>query len=76
MRTTRVGKIEEGRESLIGEGFMEPQPVRLLARLINDALLEAAFFVAASEDPEAAKDEVWGSTERLLGGLIYRRSSA
>jgi len=37
---------------------MEPQPVRPLARLINGALLEAAFFVAASEDPEAARDEV------------------
>ncbi len=54
---------------------MEPQPVRPLARLINGALLEAAFFLAASDDPEARRDEVWGGMERLLGGLIYRRSS-
>jgi hypothetical protein len=71
-----VGKIEEGLESLIAEGLMEPQPVRPLARLINGALLEAAFFVAASEEPAAARDEVWGAMERLLGGLIDRRSTA
>jgi AcrR family transcriptional regulator len=71
-----VGKIEEGLEALIAEGLMESQPVRPLARLINGALLEAAFFVAASEDPEAARDEVWGAMERLLGGLMNRRSTA
>jgi AcrR family transcriptional regulator len=72
-----VGKIEEGLESLIAESFMEPQPVRPLARLINGALLEAAFFVAASEDPETARDEAWGALERLgSGGLMSRRSKA
>ena len=71
-----VGKIEEGLESLIAESLMEPQPVRPLARLVNGALLEAAFFVAASEDPGAARDEVWGATERLLGGLMNRQSTA
>jgi AcrR family transcriptional regulator len=71
-----VAKIEEGLESLIAEGLMEPQPVKALARLINGVLLEAAFFVATSEDPEAARDEVWGAMERLLGGLMNRRSTA
>jgi AcrR family transcriptional regulator len=71
-----VGKIEEGLESLIEEGFVKPQPVRPLARLINGALLEAAFFVAASEDLEAARDEVWGAMERLLGGLMNYRFTA
>jgi AcrR family transcriptional regulator len=71
-----VGKIEEGLESLIAEGFMESQPVRPLARLINGALLEAAFFVAASEDPETARDEAWGAMERLVSGLMSRRSTA
>jgi AcrR family transcriptional regulator len=71
-----VGKIEEGLESLIAESFMEPQPVRPLARLINGALLEAAFFVAASEDPETARDEAWGAMERLVSGLMSRRSKA
>ena len=70
-----VGKIEEGIEALIAEGFVEPQPVGPLARLINGALLEAAFFVAASDDPEAARDEVWGGMERLVGGLMNRRST-
>jgi AcrR family transcriptional regulator len=71
-----VGKIEEGLESLIAEGFMEPQPIKAMARLINGVLLEAAFFVATSEEPEAARDEVWGAMERLLGGLVNRRSTA
>jgi AcrR family transcriptional regulator len=69
-----VGKIEEGLEALIAEGFVEPQPVGPLARLINGTLLEAAFFVAASEDPELARDEVWGAMERLVGGLMRRSS--
>jgi AcrR family transcriptional regulator len=72
-----VGKIEEGLESLIAEGFLKPQPVRPLARLINGALLEASFFVAASEEnPEAARDEAWSAMERLVGGLLNRRSTA
>ena len=71
-----VGKIEEGLEALIAEGFVEPQSVGPLARLINGTLLEAAFFVAASEDPEAARDEVWGAMERLVGGLLKGRSTA
>jgi AcrR family transcriptional regulator len=70
-----VGKIEEGLEALIAQGFVEPQPVGPLARLINGTLLEAAFFVAASEDPEAARDEVWGAMERLVGGLMRRPSA-
>ncbi|TCJ16222.1 TetR/AcrR family transcriptional regulator [Rubrobacter taiwanensis] len=71
-----VGKIEEGLDALIAEGYIEPQPVGPLARLINGALLEAAFFVAASDDPEAARDEAWGAMERLVGGLMRRRSPA
>jgi AcrR family transcriptional regulator len=70
-----VGKIEEGLEALIAEGFVEPQPVGPLARLINGTLLEAAFFVAASEDPEVARDEVWGAMERLVGSLMRRTSA-
>jgi AcrR family transcriptional regulator len=71
-----VGKIEEGLESLIAEGFIEPQPVGPLACLINGALLEAAFIVAASEDPETARDEAWGAMERLVSGLMNHRSTA
>ena len=70
-----VAKIEEGLEALIAEGFVEPQPVGPLARLINGALLEAAFFVAISEDPETARDEAWGAMERLVGGLVHRQST-
>jgi AcrR family transcriptional regulator len=71
-----VGKIEEGLESLIAESFVEPQSVGPLARLINGALLEAAFFAAASEDPGPARDEAWGAMEHLVGGLLHRRSTA
>jgi hypothetical protein len=66
-----VGKIEEGLESLIAEDFVDPQPVKPLARLINGALLEAAVIhEAASEDPGAARDEAWGVMERFLDGLM------
>lgn len=71
-----VGKIETGLEELIAEGFVEPQPVGPMARLINGALLEGAFLVAASEAPERARDEVWSGMERLLNGLMHTDSSA
>ena len=71
-----VGKIEEGLEALIAEGFIDPQPVRPLARLINGALLEASFFVAAAEDPESARDEVWGGMQRLVGSLMNHHPTA
>ncbi len=67
-----VGKIEAGLEALIAEGFMEPRPVGPMARLINGALVEGAFFVAASDTPETARDEVCDGMERLLYGLMKR----
>ena len=49
-----VGKIEEGLESLIAEGFVEPQPVKPLARLINGALPLRLRGVAVRRNLEAA----------------------
>ena len=71
-----VAKIEEGLEALIAEGFVEPQPVGPLARLINGALLEAAFFVAVSEDPKAARDEAWALVSLSgIATILQRRGS-
>lgn len=65
-----VCKIEEGLEPLIAQGFIDPQPIRPLARLIHGLLLEAAFFVAASDTPETARNEIWNSVEHFMKGLI------
>lgn len=69
-----VGQIEAGLELMMENGTMERRPARPLAHLLHGAILEAAMYVAASVEPEAARDEVWGGLERLLEGLLERRA--
>ena len=40
-----------------------------LARLLHGASIEAALYVAAAEDKERAKREVWEAMDYLLGGM-------
>jgi hypothetical protein len=56
-------------------GTMERSPTRPLAHLLHGAVLEAALYVAVSEDPTSARDEVWDGLERLLEGLLERRGT-
>ena len=62
-----VRQIQAGLESM-----MESGPTRPLAHLLHGAVLEAALYVAVSEDPASARDEVWDGLERILEGLIRR----
>lgn len=72
--THAVGQIEAGLELMMENGTMERRAARPLAHLLHGAILEAAMYVAVSEEPEAARDEVWGGLERLLEGLLERRA--
>src|SRR5215203_7168712 len=62
-----VRQIQAGLESM-----MESGPTRPLAHLLHGAVLEASLYVAISEDPASARDEVWDGLERLLEGLLGR----
>jgi AcrR family transcriptional regulator len=62
-------QIEAGLRALVEEGWMESQPVRPLARLVHGALIEAGMYIAAADDPAAARVEVGESLRRLVEGL-------
>src|SRR5829696_2640111 len=62
-----VRQIQAGLESM-----MESGPTGPLAHLLHGAVLEASLFLAISEDPASARDEVWDGLERLLEGLLGR----
>jgi len=67
-----VRQIQAGLDSMMESGMMESGPTGPLAHLLHGAVLEAALYVAVSEDPASARDEVWDGLERLLEGLIRR----
>jgi len=64
-----VAQIEEGLGLLADAGLMEPQPLRPLAHLLHGAAIEAALYVAISEDAGKARDEAGAGLERLVRGL-------
>ena len=64
-----VAQIEAGLGMLVDAGFVEPQPLRPLAHLLHGAVIEAAFYVAASEDTGRARGEAGAGLERLMRGL-------
>jgi AcrR family transcriptional regulator len=64
-----VTQMETGLGMLVDAGLMEPQPLRPLAHLLHGAVIEAAMYVAVSEDAENAKDAVGTGLERLVRGL-------
>ena len=47
-------------------GRIHPQPVMPLARILLDALREAAVFLASAPDPAAARDQVGAVLNRIL----------
>lgn len=61
-----LAQIERGLRRLAGE---EERSLRPLAHMIHGALIEAAMFIAAADDPRRAREEVGRSLERLLRGL-------
>ena len=64
-----VAQIETGLGMLVDAGLVEQQPLRLLAHLLHGAVIEAAFYVAASDDAGKARDEAGAGLERLMRGL-------
>jgi AcrR family transcriptional regulator len=67
-----VGLVEATLASLVEAGVVAEQPVRPLAHVLVGALEEAALYVAAAEDREAATAEVRTALLVLVEGLLVR----
>ena len=63
-----LAQIERGLRSLGGDEA-EGRTFRPLAHLVHGALIEAAMFIAAAEDPRRARREVGEGLDLLLRGL-------
>lgn len=66
---TAVGALIEVLEDLIDQGRLRRADPEALARLINGALVDGALWIAASLDPEMARDRAVEGLELLLEGL-------
>jgi AcrR family transcriptional regulator len=64
-----VTQIEEGLGLLVDAGLMESQPLWPLAHMLHGATIEAALYVAVSEDVGKAREEAGAGLERLIRGL-------
>lgn len=70
-----LGLLIEMLEGLMAEGLMPRQPVRVLAQLLNSALIEAALLVAdarRSADRADVRAEVRQAVLTLFSGLLVR----
>lgn len=66
---TAVGALMEALEDLMDQGRLRRADPEALARLINGALVDGALWIAASLDPEMARDRAVEGLELLLEGL-------
>ena len=66
---TAVSAIMEALEDLIDQGRLRRADPEALARLINGALVDGALWIAASLDPEMARDRAAEALDLLLEGL-------
>ncbi|WP_185984614.1 TetR/AcrR family transcriptional regulator [Aureimonas mangrovi] len=67
LRTT-----QETVEALIAEGTVAPVDAEAVARLLNGAALNAALWIAASDDPPAVTARASEAVRRLASGLLAR----
>ncbi len=66
---TALGALIEALEDLMDQGRLRRADPEALARLINGALIDGALWIAASLDPEMARDRAVESLDLLLDGL-------
>lgn len=60
-------------ERLIAKGVLKPLDANAAARLVSGAALNAALWVAASEDPQAALPKAVDAFRALAEGLLLQR---
>ena len=62
-------------ERLMGKGILKPLDAEAAARLVSGAALNAALWVAASEDPQAALPKAVEAFRAMAEGLLLPRPS-
>lgn len=60
-------------ETLMGEGVLKPVDAEAAARLISGAALNAAMWIAASNEPETVLPKAQQAFRLLVDGLLARR---
>jgi AcrR family transcriptional regulator len=60
-------------EALIEDGTVKPVDPEAAARLLNAAALQAALWIAASNDPDAVTAKAVGALNELASGLLKQR---
>lgn len=61
--------IRANLEALIDANELDPQPVGPLARILTGGLVEGAMAIAESDRPEATREDVYRTIERLMSGM-------
>jgi AcrR family transcriptional regulator len=69
-----LGSIQSLLDLAVAEKTLSPQPTSVLAHVLLAAIDEAALYIANAEDPTAARDESVLTFDRLLSGLIVKRT--
>ena len=64
-----IGPIREALEELAAAGAIRPADPEALARLLNGAMVDAAFWIAASADPAATAEIAGRTLDLLIEGL-------
>lgn len=64
-----VGMIADGLRELMDAGRVQPADPEALARMLNGAMIDAALWIAAHDDPETALAKAQHSLTTLLDGL-------
>ena len=67
-----IGPLMQALEPLMAQGVIEATDAEALARLINGAMIDAALWIAASDDPAAASSRTAAALGLLLDGLLRR----
>lgn len=64
-----LGVIEAMLAQAVSDGAIPEQPLRASAHILLGALDEAALYVSRADDPEQARQEMYGVCDRIITGL-------
>jgi AcrR family transcriptional regulator len=69
-----LGVLRERFEAALAKGLIEPQPLEPVALLVLGALSTGGRVIAEAKDAMAARKQVGATVERLLSGLLKRKT--
>ncbi|XUY26947.1 TetR/AcrR family transcriptional regulator [Agrobacterium sp. rho-8.1] len=72
-QTACLRRIEETVQSLIDDGTLKPVDAKAATWLLNGAVLNAALWIAAADDPRAAFPKAVEAFRHMASGLLAKR---